>query len=93
MIDDTKKEEITDVPETEAPATEAPAQIGLGVQDLVNIKHILDVATSRGVFKASEYQIVGATYDRLETFINSIAPPQEEVKPDSEEDTEDTQEA
>jgi len=54
-----------------APATENPVE--LTVQDLGNIKQIIDVASQRGAFKPSEMTTVGTTYTKLETFLAAVA--------------------
>ena len=55
---------------TGAPAN-APAQ-ELTVQDLGVLKTIIEVAQSRGAFKANELEAVGKTYSKLESFLTSI---------------------
>lgn len=50
------------------------AQPELSVTDLKNIRAILDVAVRRGTFGASEISGVGAVFDRLNNFLNVIAP-------------------
>ena len=76
---------MTDEVKTEATATEAqtngaeaqqaPAQGGadLTVQDLGNLKQIIDVASQRGAFKPNEMVTVGQTYAKLEAFLQAIA--------------------
>jgi len=63
-------------PEAEA-ATQAPAAAELTVQDLTAIKQIIDVASSRGAFKANEMAVVGTTYNKLESFLGAVAAQQE----------------
>ena len=55
---------------TGAPAN-APAQ-ELTVQDLGVLKTIIEVAQSRGAFKANELEAVGKTDSKLEAFLTSI---------------------
>jgi hypothetical protein len=55
---------------TGAPAG-APVQ-ELTVQDLGVLKTIIEVAQSRGAFKANELEAVGKTYSKLESFLASI---------------------
>jgi|TARA_B100000902_G_C26903790_1_gene713414 uncharacterized protein YigE (DUF2233 family) len=55
---------------TGAPAG-TPAQ-ELTVQDLGVLKTIIEVAQSRGAFKANELEAVGKTYSKLEQFLASI---------------------
>ena len=44
---------------------------GLTVQDLIEIAKIIQVASSRSAFKVEEYTAVGATYDKLFTFLEA----------------------
>ena len=61
------------VPPTGAPADgPAPGNPELTVQDLGVLKTIIEVAQSRGAFKANELEAVGKTYTKLETFLTSI---------------------
>lgn len=50
------------------------AQPELNVSDLQNLRILLDVAVSRGAFKAPELSSVGAVFDRLNSFLNAVAP-------------------
>ena len=59
----------------DAPATQAPE---LTITDLTNLRSIVDVAVRRGVFAATEISAVGATFDRLNAFLNAVAPPKTE---------------
>ena len=36
------------------------------------IKNLIDVAASRGAFKASEMKTVGETYDKLTAFLDTV---------------------
>lgn len=52
--------------------TEAESQqSALSLNDLQNAAQIIDVAVSRGAFRASEAAQVGAVYNKLTTFIQS----------------------
>jgi hypothetical protein len=53
----------------EAPTGES---VTLGVADLQNAAQVIDVAVSRGAFRASEAAQVGAVYNRLVAFIQSV---------------------
>ena len=92
MIDDTKKEDdakVTDAGEsTETVAGTEEAAPTLSINDLANIKQIMDVASARGAFKTNEFQVVGVTYDRLVAFLKSVMP-QEATDADAEEDSAD----
>lgn len=51
------------------------AQPELTVQDLQNLRAIIDVASQRGAFKAVEMSAVGAAFNKLDNFLNTVAPP------------------
>lgn len=53
---------------------QASTQPELSITDLKNIRAILDVAVRRGAFGASEISGVGAVFDRLNNFLNAVAP-------------------
>jgi hypothetical protein len=56
----------------------APQQApDLTVSDLNALKTIIDVATQRGAFKASEMEAVGKVYNKLSLFLASVAPAKE----------------
>jgi hypothetical protein len=62
--------------ETAAPAPEAaPATppADLNISDLVALKSIVEVASQRGAFKAAELEAVGKTFNKLNTFLESVA--------------------
>jgi D-alanyl-D-alanine carboxypeptidase len=67
MSEKTKVEESVT---TEAPEQGAP---DLTVQDLQALKSIIDVSTQRGAFKANELAVVGATYNKLEAFLQAVS--------------------
>jgi hypothetical protein len=74
--------------ETKAPQVagtqQAPAQpevpVELTIQDLGVIRSIIDVASQRGAFKANELEAVGKTYNKLETFLDTVQKKSEEAK-------------
>lgn len=51
-----------------------PQQPELNISDLQNLRGIVDVAVRRGAFAATELSAVGAVYDRLNSFLNAVAP-------------------
>ena len=67
-----KTETAPETPATAAPA-EAEAAPSLGVNDLQNAAQIIDIAMSRGAFRANEAAQVGAVYNKIEAFIKSVA--------------------
>ena len=79
---DKAEKEVVQTEQTPAPAPEPQAQgAELTVNDLGNIKQIIDVASSRGAFKPNEMMTVGQVYNKLETFLATVAqqqPPQGE---------------
>jgi hypothetical protein len=60
---------------------ETAEQPQLSITDLQNLRAIVDVAVRRGVFAANEISAVGAVYDRVNKFLNVVAPPQAEAAP------------
>jgi len=56
---------------TEEVTEQASAE--LTINDLNSLKVIIDIASSRGVFKPAEYAAVGQTYTKLSTFLEQVA--------------------
>lgn len=77
-------DEKTQAPAPEAPQAEGQVNAELTVTDLNAIKQIIDVASSRGAFRANEMAVVGQTYNKLESFLGAVQtqqePKKEEVK-------------
>ena len=71
-------EEVKDqVPETTA-ETAAPAEAAaqgpdLNISDLLAVKNIIEVATSRGAFKAAELEAVGKSFNKLNAFLEAVS--------------------
>jgi hypothetical protein len=63
-------------PKTEQQSSQesAPQQESndLTVADLNGMKTIIDLASSRGAFKPGEMVVVGQTYNKLTSFLNSV---------------------
>ena len=55
-------------------AVEAAQQPQLSINDLQNLRSVVDMAVRRGAFSASEISAVGAAYDRVNAFLNAVAP-------------------
>lgn len=55
----------------------------LTIVDLQNIRSIIDVSARRGTFSAGEMEAIGATYNKLSKFLESVAPqaPAEPTQP------------
>jgi hypothetical protein len=67
-------QEVKDTAEQEQvqqPVSPAPADLNLS--DLASLRSILEVASSRGAFKAAELEAVGKAYNKLNTFLESVA--------------------
>lgn len=70
---------------TQAPAADSQAQVNpmtnqqpgnsadLNISDLLAVKSIIDIASQRGAFKANELEAVGKTYNRINTFLDSVS--------------------
>lgn len=52
---------------------EAPAAPSMSLTDLSNLREIIRLAQSRGVFRAEEMSMVGQTFDKLNTFLEAVA--------------------
>ncbi|MBE9562132.1 MAG: hypothetical protein IMF12_04630, partial [Proteobacteria bacterium] len=63
---ETVEEAVVETVEQEA----VPAS--LTVQDLANLRNIIDVASQRGTFKPAEFSMVGDAYTKLNNFITAI---------------------
>lgn len=70
-------EEINESANTKAVAEQAePAAQSapdLNISDLLAVKNIIEVATSRGAFKAAELEAVGKTFNKLNSFLESVS--------------------
>jgi hypothetical protein len=64
-------EEVNTPVESAAPEA-APQGPDLNVNDLVALKSIIEVATQRGAFKATELEAVGKTFNKLNVFLEAV---------------------
>ena len=70
---------MTDITENTQPEEEqqqdAPAEgaAELNLNDLAAMKQIIDIASQRGTFKANEMAAVGTLYNKLSTFLDTVA--------------------
>ena len=53
-----------------------PDPTALSIGDLKNLSTILDVASTRGAFKANEMAGVGFLYNKLQAFLAKVSPEQ-----------------
>lgn len=68
-----KAEKATSAPTTQAaPAQQAVTDLSIG--DLKNLATIIDVASTRGAFRANEMATVGLMYNKLQGFLAKVAP-------------------
>ena len=67
------KDQVVETPA--AAATETPAAQGpdLNISDLLAVKNIIEVATSRGAFKAAELEAVGKSFNKLNAFLDAVS--------------------
>lgn len=49
----------------------------LTVTDLQNIRAIIDIAATRGAFKANEMAAVGTVFNKLDVFLAAVVPAQQ----------------
>ena len=61
-----------------------PDPTALSIGDLKNLSTILDVASTRGAFKANEMAGVGFLYNKLQAFLAKVAPEQKPDQPKAE---------
>lgn len=75
------KETATAQPQAAQAQAQAPQPdpTALTIADLRNLSNILDVASTRGAFKANEMAGVGFLYNKLQAFLAKVAP---EEKPE-----------
>ena len=62
-------------------AEQAQAGADLSIGDLKNLATIIDVASTRGAFRANEMATVGVMFNKLQSFLAKVAP--QETKPEN----------
>jgi hypothetical protein len=67
MIEETKEVATEEAVQNQQPAAD------LNISDLVALKSIIEVASQRGAFKAAELEAVGKTFNKLNTFLESVS--------------------
>jgi len=70
------KDQVVETPAEAAPAaTDTPTAQGpdLNISDLLAVKNIIEVATSRGAFKAAELEAVGKSFNKLNSFLEAVS--------------------
>jgi hypothetical protein len=53
----------------------------ISIQDLQNLLMVVDLAAQRGAFRAPELSQIGGVFDRINQFLQSVAPPQDNQAP------------
>lgn len=66
-------DEIKQDAPAEQPQAQQPQGPELNLTDLAALKSIVEVASQRGAFKAAEMESVGKVYNKLNTFLESVA--------------------
>ena len=54
--------------------TEETKNIEITIQDVGILRQAIEVAASRGAFKADEMAVVGATYNKVSAWLNQMQP-------------------
>ncbi len=66
---------MTDTEETkEIPMPTKEVEIVLSIGDIATCKTIIEIASSKGAFKAEELHVVGLTYDRITKWLLANQP-------------------
>jgi hypothetical protein len=76
MSEEVKEQVATPAVDTSAPAeTTAPVAQSpdLNISDLLAVRNIIEVATSRGAFKAAELEAVGKSFNKLNSFLEAVS--------------------
>lgn len=77
-----KKDSKADKTATAAPSASGQPPTGqqpapdLTIADLKNLSTIIDVASTRGAFRANEMATVGVMFNKLQAFLAKVAPEQ-----------------
>jgi len=67
-------QEVTTTPEQQqSQQSPSTASAELNLSDLASLRSILEVASNRGAFRAAELEAVGKAYNKLNTFLESVA--------------------
>lgn len=61
-----------------APKEETKPASDLNISDLIALKNIVEVASTRGAFKPAEFEAVGKTFNKLNSFLEAVTANQKE---------------
>jgi hypothetical protein len=82
MVTKTEEKKLDKPAETSATdQQQAPVGTDLSIADLKNLGTIIDVASSRGAFRAGELATVGTMYNKLTAFLAKVAPADKQAQP------------
>jgi len=70
--------DTNEVENTEQQPAEGQQPADLNISDLAALKSIVEIATQRGAFRANELEAVGKTFNKLETFLQTVSSAQKE---------------
>ena len=62
--------------QTQGTAPAGAPQSDLSIGDLKNLSTVIDVASTRGAFRANEMAMVGMVYNKLQSFLAKVSPPE-----------------
>jgi hypothetical protein len=65
--------EPTDAAQDANAVPQAPQGPDLNISDLMSVKNVVEVAVSRGAFKATELEAVGKVFNKLNAFLEAVA--------------------
>jgi hypothetical protein len=66
-------------------------QNNLSINDIMLLKQIVEVASSRGAFRADELSTVGEVYNKVTAWLQSVTPEESEEETEEESQEESTQ--
>ncbi len=73
MTEETQVEQTAAPSQDQVAAQEQAPAADLNISDLIALKSVVEVASQRGAFKANELEGVGRVYNKLSTFLDSVA--------------------
>lgn len=73
LMSEEVNEQVATPADTATQEAPAPAGPDLNISDLLAVKNIIEVATSRGAFKAAELEAVGKSFNKLNAFLESVS--------------------
>jgi hypothetical protein len=73
MTEEVKAQEAQVEETAQAAAPQQPQGPDLNVNDLAALKNIIEVATQRGAFKATELEAVGKVFNKLNAFLEAVS--------------------